>query len=367
MDVLKLIAESLAKEVFEADYPSISHSESVSRLISLFHKSESYEALVTDGHLPRIVTVRDSLKVTHPKRTSVSKIASRPPSIFPDTRIYDASLKLVRNRIRVLPVIENKSIVGMVRQTKILEKMAECDDLKEFLAEDLMIENPVTVDRNSSVGAVRSIMLRRGISHTPVVDQDERLKGMITAKDLVWHYVKPHEALRVGERRGEKIRLLEMGIRGLTDRNPLRVTRRTSMLDVVNEMLARKKSSSLVVEKHKPIGIITPRDVISLLTEFRPKIRIPVYMVGFRGQGKGLIQSTRRKIGRVARRGLKIHPDMQEIVIHGKISSATGKRFIVKARAYTPSSTLTVTVRGWSLVTVFDQLREKLDRRLRRT
>lgn len=367
MSDLRSLAQSTVEEISETDYPRISHSESLSRLISFFHTSKSYEALVTDVHPPRLVSVRDILKVTHPRRTSVSKIAFRPPSISPSTPIHDASLKLVRNRIRILPIIENESVIGVARQSKILEKMADCYDLREFVAEDLMVEKLVTVSRESSMGTVRSIMLREGISHAPVVDKDGRLKGIITARDLVWHYVKPRESMRVGERTGEKIRLFEMGIKGLTDKTPLRVTRRTAMFDVVSEMATRKKGYSLVVEKRKPIGIITPRDVISLLTEFRPRIQIPVYMVGFKDQEEVLVQSAKKKIARVARRGLKIHPGIQEIVVHGKVSSMTGqrKRFMVKARAYTPS-VLAVTVKGWALLKVFDELSEKLDRRLRK-
>jgi len=364
---IRLLAHSSVKETIETDYPSISHSENVSKLISLLQTSKSYEALVTND-LPRLVTVRNILKVTHPERTSVSIISFSPPRISPDTTFYDTSLKLVRNKIRVLPVIEDESVVGVVRQVKILEKMADCDNLNKFLSEDLMVKNLITVGRDSSVGTVRSIMVRRGISHAPIVDQDGKLLGMITARDLVVHFIKPHISMKVGEKIGGKIRLLEMGIRGLADKNPLQVTQRTSILEVIREMIALKKSYSIVVEERKPIGIITPRDIISLLTEFRPKIQIPVYMFGFEGQEE-LIESARRKIERVAIRGLKIHPTLQEIVVHGKVSSGAGerKRFTVKVRAYAPSSTMVAaTAEGWSLLTVFDEISKKLDKLLRK-
>ena len=185
MSYLRLLAQSSVREVTQTDCPSISHSASVSKLTSLLYTSENHEAVVTNGYPPKLVTVRDLLKVTHPERTSVSRTAFNPPSITPDTHIYDVSLKPVQNRVRILPVIESESIVGVVRQTKILKKMADCEDLEERTSEELMVENPVTVDRDSSVGVIRSIMLRRGISHTPIVDKDGELRGIITAKDLV--------------------------------------------------------------------------------------------------------------------------------------------------------------------------------------
>ncbi|MEM3437639.1 MAG: CBS domain-containing protein [Nitrososphaerales archaeon] len=369
MSSLKEFANFPVREVTESDYPSILNSDNVSKLISLLETSGSYEALVTNDYLPMLVTARDVLKVTHPERTSVSKISFRPPSIYPTTPIYDASSKLVQNRIRILPVLENKSVVGVVRQTKILEKMANCEDLKKFLSEDLMVKNLVTTTIDSSIGVVKSIMLKNGISHVPLVNQEGKLKGLVTAKDLVWYFIKPRESTKVGEKVGKMVKLLEMRIKGLADINPLQVTRRTPILDVVREMINRKKSYSLVVEKHKPIGIITPRDIISLLLEFKPKIQIPIHIVGFKNQDKELIQSAKRKIERIARKGLKMHQNLQEIVVHGKVGSVTGerKRFTVKAKLYTPSSVIVVTAEDWSFLTVFDKICEKLDRRLSQT
>lgn len=136
---------------------------------------------------------------------------------------------------------------------------------------------------------------------------------------------------------------------------------------MIREMLTLKKGYCLVVEKNKPVGIITPRDIISLLAQFDPKIQIPVYVVGFRDCDEDLVQSATRKIEWVARRGLKFHPDLQEIVMSGRVKSVSGeeRRFEVKARAYMPSSIIAVTVESWSLRTVFDEVSEKLDVRLR--
>ncbi|MEM3383796.1 MAG: CBS domain-containing protein [Nitrososphaerales archaeon] len=365
---LKDFANSSVREVTESNYPSISHSDNVSKLISLLETSGSYEALVTNDR-PMLVTARDVLNITHPERTPVFKISFRPPSISPITPIYDASSKLVQNKIRILPVLENKSVVGVVRQTTILEKMANCEDLKKFLSEDLMVKNLVTVSIDSSIGVVKSVMLKNGISHIPLVNREGELKGLVTAKDLVWHFIKPRESMKAGEKIGKKVKFPEMGIKGLTDINPLQVTRRTPIMDVVQEMINRKKSYSLVVENRKPVGIITPRDIISLLLEFRPIIQIPVHIIGFKDQDEGLIQSVKRKIERIARRGLRMHPNLQEIVVHGKVGSVTGerKRFIIKAKVHTPSREIVVTAEGWDLLTVFDKICEKLDRRLSQT
>ena len=366
MSYLKLLAQASVREVSETDCPTILNSANVSKLISLLNTSESDEAIVTNGFPPKIVTIRDILKVTHPDRTSVSNIASSPPNITPDTRVYDASRQMVQNRVRILPVTENESIVGVVRQTKILEKMADCKDIADCALENLMVENPITVQPDFSIGVIRSIMLKNGISHTPIVDHDGKLKGIITAKDLVSQFIKPSESETVGELKGENIRIWDMSTR-IIESNPLQVTRRTRILDVIHEMLTLKKGYCLVVEKNKPIGIITPRDILSLLAQFEPVVQIPVYVIGFKDCDKDLVQSATRKIELVAARALKTNPDLEEIIVDGKAHSTGGEetRFTVKARAYMSSKMLTVTAENWSLQTVFDEIGTKLDARLR--
>ena len=367
MSDLMFLATSPVKDVVEDDYLSVARSEMISRLSSRLYGSGSYEAIVANGK-PRLVTVRDLLKVTHADRTSVSRIATRPPNVTLAMTVHEASLLMVRNRVRMLPVLEDTSVVGVVRQTKILEKMTACGDLKEFLVEELMVKKMFLATLDSSAAYVRSMMIGRGISHAPIVDSEGRLKGIIRAKDLVWYFVKPRESVRIGEKGRERMRHWEVRIAGLVDKDPLTTTPRTSMLDVVREMDDRKEGYCLVVQRNEPVGIITPREAISLLTAFRPTVEVPIYIVGFRGQEEELLQSSKAKIERVARKALRMHPDIHEIVVHGRTSSSEGERtrFAVRARAYSPSKLWTVSAAGWSLLTVIDEICEKLDRRFRR-
>lgn len=365
---LGMLAYSSIAEIVKTDYPVISRSDTVLKLRSLFYTSGSYEALVTNGDPPSLVTVRDVLKITHPERTSISRIAFKPKSVSVNAPFHEASRKLVQGRVRILPSIDNGSLSGVVRQMEILRKMADCEDMKEFRSEDLMVGKPATAGEDSSVGMVRNIMLEKGISHIPVVDRSGRMRGIITAGDLIWYFVQPWERTTVGERKGEMIKILEMGIDKGIDTKPIHVAAKASVLDAVRQMLDNQKGYCLVLEKRKPVGIITPRDVISLLVEFRARARVPAYVFvsGFKGSKELMIRSIKKKIDRVARKGLKIHPDLQEIVVHGKVASITGDRhrFTLKARALLPSGVLAATASEWSLPMAIDKLCERMDRRL---
>lgn len=52
-------------------------------------------------------------------------------------------------------------------------------------AMDVMTSKVITVDENSSVTAVAKLLAERGISAVPVVDQDNRVIGMVGEGDLL--------------------------------------------------------------------------------------------------------------------------------------------------------------------------------------
>jgi len=364
---LKSLAFLEAKEIIETDYATVSSSETVSKTISLFSSSEIYEALVMNSKIAGIVTVRDTLKVLNPERTSISRIMFKPPNMQVEAPIYDIAEALISNRIRILPVLEGGSIKGVVKQKAILNKMIHCSDLSEFTAQDLMVSNLVTANSNDSAAIVKNLMLNRGISHTPVIDEKGRLKGIITAADLVSNFFKQRGRVTVGERKGEKEKTLNVSIKGIIDKHPLDVTPKTAITTVVKEMISLNKGYCLVVEKAKPIGIITPRDILSLLSEFKPRIQIPLYIFGLKGEDEGQLELAKRKLERVANRGQKMHPDLLEFVVHGKVSktAAEKKRYAIKAKVITTKETLSVNAAGWDLPSAFDLLTDRIDKRLK--
>lgn len=132
-------------------------------------------------------------------------------------------------------------------------------------------------------------------------------------------------------------------------------------------MVSKKKGYCLVIEKNKAIGIITPREIINILTQFEPQIALPIVMVGFKDCDSTLVNDAKRKIERIADTSLKFHPDIQEIIVNGRVKAIKGKRkrYEVKARVFMPTNMIAVSAEKWSLHDVIDDITEKLDKQLR--
>jgi len=364
---LRSIALSPITPYIKNDFQTIDASETISSLLDVFTKTKHYELLVRNRDRIEVVTVRDILKVHHPDRTSVVKISKSLPSILSSASIAEAVDRIVKNNIRTLRVFDRDVFLGLVLQTDLLNELVNAEELKEFPAEEVMVERLITATKNSSAASVRSLMLRNNISHVPLISKLGDLKGIVTAKDLVWYYIHPRESLNRGDRRGEKIGKWSSKVSGIEDKNPVSATPRTSLLSVVQRMKNREKSCCVIIKKKKLTGIITPREILALLREFKPKKEIPMYVLGIKNSDPIVVEEARNKILRVIKRGMKIHPDIQESVIRVRvISKAGGKSFFkLNGRIYLPRKVLTTSSQAWSLRAAFDQLYDKLDRKLR--
>lgn len=98
------------------------------------------------------------------------------------------------NRVGMLPVLDGGRLVGIVTDRD-LRRASPSDttlmDVRHLLYHmqrvqmgTIMSPNPVTVTPDTTMEEVAQTLLQRNISGCPVVDQDGRLRGVITKNDI---------------------------------------------------------------------------------------------------------------------------------------------------------------------------------------
>jgi IMP dehydrogenase len=73
--------------------------------------------------------------------------------------------------------------IGVVHRNCTIEE--QCDMVERVKrSENTVIDQPITVDPNSTIEQARRLMNEKGISGIPVVDESDTVKGMITRRDM---------------------------------------------------------------------------------------------------------------------------------------------------------------------------------------
>jgi CBS domain-containing protein len=129
-----------------------------------------------------IITRKDLLR--KPEETQLGLLmTSKPICIEPDEDIHQAARILVNNHIRRLPVVEDGHLLGLlsvsdlvhaIAQMKIKEEIKTTYTSKTFA---LWEETPLPV-----VGRVMEIS---GVDAIPILDEENKLKGIISERDLI--------------------------------------------------------------------------------------------------------------------------------------------------------------------------------------
>ncbi len=120
-------------------------------------------------------------------------------------------------------------------------------------AEDIMVTELVTVDPDTSIAEAAKLMWDKRIGSVLVVDEDGRLRGIVTERDIVFAC-------------GEAWNAKEHRVYEIMSENPITVKPDDDILTVIRRMReANVRHLPVIDEDGRPVGIISYRDVLDLI------------------------------------------------------------------------------------------------------
>jgi len=105
-----------------------------------------------------------------------------------------------KHKIRHIPVVEKKKIVGMLSLNDLLrisfadgaykeEENVSSDIYEMFSISQIMVRKPETVTSNTTVREVANLLTKTKFHSLPVVDNEE-VVGMVTTTDLLKYFLR---------------------------------------------------------------------------------------------------------------------------------------------------------------------------------
>ncbi|MFQ6054223.1 MAG: CBS domain-containing protein [Candidatus Bathyarchaeia archaeon] len=344
----------------------------VSRVLGELEEMGRYEAVVSSGDRYGLITIRDLLDVEQPEQTKLGDYSDgiwRVVSpVSPGDLVIDVAHILFESNIRAVPVAENGELMGVVSQVEISNALCDIRELRATPAKELIRRPVITLEVDEKVTKARRLMLDNGFSHIPVT-RSGRLVGLVTARDIVHTFLIPSSKSTYGDWGEQKVTRFPGPVSAVMDEHPFTVEPKASALDVACGLRRMEKSACIMVDAEGSIlGIMTPRELISLLLRPTMEEALPVYIMGLAEEGFFERAVAEDKVRRVVTRSLRFHPRINEVSIKIKRQQTSGNRvrYQVTARAMGPAEHFNVTAEGWDLLETFDKLCENLDSKLRR-
>ncbi len=114
----------------------------------------------------------------------------KPKVVSPEDNIKVVFNELLDSNIRQAPVIENDNLIGIITDRDIRMALVTEKPKLDLNVKNVMIQNPVTVSENMSIIDAASIIIEKKYNALPVVDNENRLTGILTTTDIIKGFIE---------------------------------------------------------------------------------------------------------------------------------------------------------------------------------
>ncbi len=191
----------------------------------------------------------------------VSQIMIEPDTISKDQRLSNALGILNKKGIERLVVVQDGEVTGILTYADIADRLGVSKvvamSIRRLHVSSAMTDTVITVGPDDEVTDVAQLMIERGMSGCPVVDEDNKLVGVIT-KVQISKLVD----------RFDKIKVSEL----MTTEDILQVNPVTRLVKARGDMLAAGYSGLPVTDGGRVLGLITERMVADAMARFTVEV-----------------------------------------------------------------------------------------------
>ncbi|WP_336363779.1 CBS domain-containing protein [Halalkalicoccus salilacus] len=254
-------------EIATDEYVRARPDETVGELRSIFEDANPGGILVVEnGECIGVITPQELLRSQTDEGTAARRVMKAVPVVDRNEGIREVARLLVENETRVAPVSVEGDLWGGVTQDAILEAVLE--NLDVLTVREIATQNVVTVTEDDTLSEAINLLREHGISRLPVVENDQRPVGIVTADDLVEFIVRDTERQSDGDRGGDSPTLRELPVENVVDPTVHTTTLESTVSEAVSTMLEKDVDGLVVVPEYdeRVAGVLTKTDVIRALS-----------------------------------------------------------------------------------------------------
>ena len=160
--------------------------------------------------------------------------------------------KMLDSGIDYALVLRGNELAGIITERDVVNKMPE-QSFMRYRVHEVANKNPVRVGEDEPLNSAMGVMVRHGIRHLLVTEED-KLLGIVTVKDVLKYVIRYYRI------RGQVD--LGVAVSKLMSHNPVTIDSAASLIDAVKLMRRNNIGSLPIVETGRLMGIITEHDIV---------------------------------------------------------------------------------------------------------
>jgi len=258
----------LMRKKFETVDPETALSDVVAKMKS----SDLHEIPVVDGK--KLVGVISYGAVIRKKNlvigTKAKTMVETTPEINIDTPLTEVAEHFLSTGFRQLPVTKGKALLGIVTRANVISVLPKLKEIKALKIADVMSDSARSIHEKDLIKNAMSLMRDLEVRTVPVVDDQDRLVGIIGIRDIVqYSWTGPGTQAMGRQDKGGNNNPVEMEVRSLMHDSPITMTAEDDLTKAINTMVEKNISTIPVVSGDRMVGIVTKYDILELVASVR--------------------------------------------------------------------------------------------------
>jgi CBS domain-containing protein len=346
---------------------TVNPDSSASTIIGMMIERKVYDIFIRLANNIACINIRDLLSIRDITATKPSVIGKIVPSLSLKINTGYAARILSYYRLRALPIVnENNDLVGQITAKGLIKAIYDLGihegSLTKARASGIMTARPIVLREKDKISTARNIMIRRRIDHIPLVNEKQKLSSIVTSSHII-EVMLPSEKIGRRVRGVEKLNRLDMYASSIADKNVVVSNPDDSLQSVAGTMIDENSTYCLVCFGEEIHGIVTYRDVISLLAE-KVEEDLPAFIIGLPDDPLDA-ELAKSKFADLVRFLKRIAPEIEEARCRMKLRDIEGerKRYEVDVNIITPYRRHVYANTGWDLANMFDQISDSLKKK----
>ena len=163
--------------------------------VTLMNKNEGVLLVMENERVAGWVTPQQVIEHYPFNNFLACEIMRQPITIGPEERVIHARRIMLDNNIGRMPVLESSSLIGIITEHDIANALRAFRDLvsgsrqdnriKNLLVKDIMSRGVISVNTDTHIQDVISLMLQKNLGGVPVINDIDELVGIITRRGLL--------------------------------------------------------------------------------------------------------------------------------------------------------------------------------------
>ncbi len=224
----------------------------------------------------------------YPYTTKIKTCLIHPPHIGLHTPLFQVAEFMVMTGMYTLPAFaQDGSLAGIITARRMLKFLSRDSEFLSRVLPYIKPEKPVIASIHESIKNVYKLLREKQISRVVLVDENRRLQGIVSRRDIQLRFTKPTtwQRTRIGKKGHmrdyafgkEKESRLEGPVASVAQKTVLAVPSTTQTGKVVKELLRSERNSIVLLDQHnRPTGIISIRIILQALAALKPGAEIPI-------------------------------------------------------------------------------------------